>query len=70
MFSTVSRATRYGDYGSSSFTNVAYERLLLEEDEIQGGGDENDDDDFDVGAGARRGGLPFFNLPLNMAPNV
>lgn len=56
---------------ASSFTNVAYERLPLEEEEgIQmqppegsGSGDPFPD--------PSSGGLPFFNLPaLNMPPNV
>lgn len=56
---------------ASSFTNVAYERLPLEEEEgIQmqpphgsGSGDPFPD--------PSAGGLPFFNLPaLNMPPNV
>ncbi|GMI71755.1 AT-hook motif nuclear localized protein 23 [Hibiscus trionum] len=54
---------------ASSFTNVAYEKLPLEEDDMQGGGDgdgggHNMFADVDTGAGP--GGLPFFNLPLNM----
>lgn len=53
---------------AASFTNVAYERLPLDDDEgqVSGGGD---------GGGAVSNpfpdpslGLPFFNLPLNM-PN-
>ncbi|KAK8494547.1 hypothetical protein V6N13_139947 [Hibiscus sabdariffa] len=54
---------------ASSFTNVAYERLPLEEDEqlqMQSGGGSN----MLADAGAGAGGLPFLNLPLNMPPNV
>ncbi|KAI3800416.1 hypothetical protein L1987_28507 [Smallanthus sonchifolius] len=64
---------------AASFTNVAYERLPLDEDEAAassgggGGGGVNVDGD---GGGASHPfpdpssmGLPFFNLPLNM-PNV
>ncbi|KAK8622040.1 hypothetical protein V6N13_097667 [Hibiscus sabdariffa] len=54
---------------ASSFTNVAYERLPLEEDEqlqMQSGGGNN----MLADAGAGAGGLPFLNLPLNMPPNV
>lgn len=65
---------------AASFTNVAYERLPLDEDEqLQmqqasggsgGGGGGNPNNLFaDAGAGSA-GGLPFFNLPLNMPPNV
>ncbi|XVE65282.1 hypothetical protein DITRI_Ditri07aG0168500 [Diplodiscus trichospermus] len=62
---------------AASFTNVAYERLPLEEDDqLQmqnsgggSGGAAGGNNMFpDAGAGA--GGLPFFNLPLNMPPNV
>ncbi|XVE57459.1 hypothetical protein DITRI_Ditri04bG0092200 [Diplodiscus trichospermus] len=62
---------------AASFTNVAYERLPLEEDDqLQmhsggggSGGDGGGNNMFsDTGGGA--GGLPFFNLPLNMPPNV
>ncbi|KAL4385283.1 hypothetical protein GQ457_15G008390 [Hibiscus cannabinus] len=58
---------------ASSFTNVAYERLPLEEDDqlqLQSGGSGGGGDNnmfSDTGAGA--GGLPFFNLPVNMQPN-
>ncbi|KAK8516253.1 hypothetical protein V6N13_046960 [Hibiscus sabdariffa] len=56
---------------ASSFTNVAYERLPLEEDDQlqmqSGGGGGNN---MFADAGAAPGGLPFFNLPLNMPPNV
>ncbi|KDP22981.1 hypothetical protein JCGZ_01738 [Jatropha curcas] len=66
---------------AASFTNVAYERLPLEEDEqLQmqssgGGGDGGSgggvgNNPFPDGAAATSGGLPFFNLPLNMPPNV
>lgn len=65
---------------AASFTNVAYERLPLDEDEqLQmqqasggsgGAGGGNPNNLFaDAGAGSA-GGLPFFNLPLNMPPNV
>ncbi|GAV71237.1 DUF296 domain-containing protein [Cephalotus follicularis] len=57
---------------AASFTNVAYERLPLDDDEqqqqqmqVQGGGGF-----ADGGAGGGAGGLPFFNLPLSMPPNV
>ncbi|CAN8274752.1 unnamed protein product [Cochlearia groenlandica] len=60
---------------ASSFTNVAYERLPLEEDEQQqqqqhlgGGGGGNLFPEVVAGGGG--GGLPFFNLPMNMQPNV
>ncbi|KAL4283252.1 hypothetical protein GQ457_16G027040 [Hibiscus cannabinus] len=60
---------------ASSFTNVAYERLPLEEDDMQGGGDGDDGENnmfagADGGAGAGPGGFPFYSLPLNMPPNV
>ena len=59
---------------AASFTNVAYERLPLEEDEQQhlgGGGGSNGGGNLfpEVSAGGG-GGLPFFNLPMNMQPNV
>ncbi|TYI11746.1 hypothetical protein ES332_A09G228300v1 [Gossypium tomentosum] len=60
---------------ASSFTNVAYERLPLEEDDDQmqmqssGGGGNNGGNMF-TDDGAVPGGLPFFNLPPNMQPNV
>ncbi|GLT81244.1 hypothetical protein SLA2020_526380 [Shorea laevis] len=61
---------------AASFTNVAYERLPLEEDEQlqmqsgSGSGGGGGNNMFaDAGAGGA-GGLPFFNLPLNMPPNV
>ncbi|XP_022737700.1 AT-hook motif nuclear-localized protein 23-like [Durio zibethinus] len=62
---------------AASFTNVAYERLPLEEDDQlqmqsdgsgSGGGGGGNNMFADAGAGA--GGLPFFNLPLSMPPNV
>ncbi|XP_022732057.1 AT-hook motif nuclear-localized protein 23-like [Durio zibethinus] len=62
---------------AASFTNVAYERLPLEEDDQlqmqsggggSGGGGAGNNMFADAGAGT--GGLPFFNLPLNMPPNV
>ncbi|KAL0913342.1 hypothetical protein M5K25_016794 [Dendrobium thyrsiflorum] len=56
---------------AASFTNVAYERLPLEEEELpplqlqSSTGDEgNNGNPFPESAAA---GLPFFNLPLNMA---
>ncbi|KAE8724151.1 AT-hook motif nuclear-localized protein 23 [Hibiscus syriacus] len=55
---------------ASSFTNVAYERLPLEEDDhlqMQSGGSGNN---MFSDAGAAPGGLPFLNLPFNMLPNV
>ncbi|OMO77250.1 hypothetical protein CCACVL1_15127 [Corchorus capsularis] len=65
---------------AASFTNVAYERLPLDEDEqLQmqsggggsgGGGGGGSGNVFAEGAGGGAGGLPFFNLPLNMPPNV
>ncbi|GJT35323.1 AT-hook motif nuclear-localized protein 23-like protein [Tanacetum coccineum] len=60
---------------AASFTNVAYERLPLEEDEAaasSGGGGANGDGDGGGGnpyQDPSSMGLPFFNLPLNM-PNV
>ncbi|KAF9685529.1 hypothetical protein SADUNF_Sadunf03G0064000 [Salix dunnii] len=62
---------------ASSFTNVAYERLPLDEDDqLQmesggggAGGGVGNNGPFNE-AGAASGGLPFFNLPLNMPPNV
>ncbi|KAH0941226.1 hypothetical protein HID58_000863 [Brassica napus] len=58
---------------ASSFTNVAYERLPLEEDEQQhlgGGGGSNGGGNLFPEVSAGGGGLPFFNLPMNMQPNV
>ncbi|TYI11752.1 hypothetical protein ES332_A09G228900v1 [Gossypium tomentosum] len=60
---------------ASSFTNVAYERLPLEEDDDQmqmqsGGGRGNNGGNMFTDDGAVPGGLPFFNLPPNMQPNV
>ncbi|MFS8029986.1 putative AT-hook motif nuclear-localized protein 15-29 [Helianthus anomalus] len=67
---------------ASSFTNVAYERLPLEEDEAEAGGlqmQPQAGQPDGTGAGGGGGGnpfpdpssgLPFFNLPMNMAPNV
>ncbi|GMJ16075.1 AT-hook motif nuclear localized protein 23 [Hibiscus trionum] len=60
---------------ASSFTNVAYERLPLEEDDqlqMQSGGDGSGGggNNMFADAGAAPGGLPFFNLPLNMPSNV
>ncbi|KAF8096768.1 hypothetical protein N665_0301s0016 [Sinapis alba] len=61
---------------AASFTNVAYERLPLEEDEQQhlggGGGSNGGGNLFPevTGGGGGGGGLPFFNLPMNMQANV
>ncbi|KAJ9135038.1 hypothetical protein P3X46_032262 [Hevea brasiliensis] len=66
---------------AASFTNVAYERLPLEEDEqlqMQSGGGSGGGGSGGGGVGnnpfpdgaATSGGLPFFNLPLNMPPSV
>ncbi|CAH8276246.1 unnamed protein product [Arabidopsis lyrata] len=58
---------------AASFTNVAYERLPLEEDEQQqqlGGGSNGGGNLFPEVAAGGGGGLPFFNLPMNMQPNV
>ncbi|XP_065878630.1 AT-hook motif nuclear-localized protein 23 [Euphorbia lathyris] len=67
---------------AASFTNVAYERLPLDEEEQQmhsgGGGGGGSGGNGGVGVGnspfgdgsASSGGLPFINLPLNMPPNV
>ncbi|KAL8201072.1 hypothetical protein R6Q57_012411 [Mikania cordata] len=69
---------------ASSFTNVAYERLPLEEEEAEAGGlhMQPPTSQTDGGPGSGGGGmnsnpfpdpssgLPFFNLPLNMPPNV
>nr|XP_043607957.1 AT-hook motif nuclear-localized protein 23-like [Erigeron canadensis] len=71
---------------ASSFTNVAYERLPLEDDEAEVGGgmqaQQQAVSQTDAGAGAGginsnnnaypdpSSGLPFFNLPLTMPPNV
>ncbi|KAK9049692.1 hypothetical protein SSX86_023064 [Deinandra increscens subsp. villosa] len=54
---------------AASFTNVAYERLPLDEDEAVGngggeGGDGNGGHGFPDPSSM---GLPFFNLPVNMA---
>ncbi|XP_076942846.1 AT-hook motif nuclear-localized protein 23-like [Bidens hawaiensis] len=57
---------------AASFTNVAYERLPLEEDEAAGSGGGGGDGDGNGGNAfpdPASMGLPFFNLPLNM-PNV
>ncbi|KAF5734283.1 DNA-binding family protein [Tripterygium wilfordii] len=53
---------------AASFTNVAYERLPLEEEEeqqlgMQSGGGMGNNGGFGDGSGV--GGLPFLNLPLN-----
>ncbi|CAN8231595.1 unnamed protein product [Cochlearia groenlandica] len=58
---------------AASFTNVAYERLPLEEDEQQqqlGGGGNLFPEVVAGGGGGGGGGLPFFNLPMNMQANV
>ncbi|WOL09544.1 hypothetical protein Cni_G18297 [Canna indica] len=58
---------------ASSFTNVAYERLPLEEEEapaslqMQPPGPGGDDGHGGGHTLAEPSGLPFFNLPLNMA---
>ncbi|XP_039062110.1 AT-hook motif nuclear-localized protein 23-like [Hibiscus syriacus] len=54
---------------ASSFTNVAYEKLSLEEDEIQVDDGDGGESNMFSDAGAGPGVLPFFNLPLNMPPN-
>ncbi|KAI3787510.1 hypothetical protein L1987_42033 [Smallanthus sonchifolius] len=67
---------------ASSFSNVAYERLPLDEEEPEGGGLQMQQPADGGGGGGGGGGinsnnpfpdpssgLPFFNLPLNMAPN-
>ncbi|KAL8207911.1 hypothetical protein R6Q57_007323 [Mikania cordata] len=62
---------------ASSFSNVAYERLPLDEDEPEGGGLQMQP--LDSGGGGLNGnnpfpdpssGLPFFNLPVNMSSTV
>ncbi|KAI3727892.1 hypothetical protein L6452_16514 [Arctium lappa] len=69
---------------ASSFTNVAYERLPLEDEDQEGGGLQMQQpaSQTDGGGGGGGGGgsnnpfpdpssgLPFFNLPLSMPPNV
>ncbi|XP_071695775.1 AT-hook motif nuclear-localized protein 23-like [Rutidosis leptorrhynchoides] len=70
---------------ASSFTNVAYERLPLEDEEVEGGGGlhmQQPASQDGTGSGGGGGinsnnpfpdpstGLPFFNLPLSMPPNV
>lgn len=58
---------------ASSFTNVAYERLPLDDEsqlEMQSGGQNGNNMFGDGGAGGSSGRLPFFNLPLNMPPNL
>lgn len=61
---------------ASSFTNVAYERLPLEEEELpEGGGLQMQQPATDGGAAGGgypdpSSGLPFFNLPMTMGPNV
>ncbi|KAE8726798.1 AT-hook motif nuclear-localized protein 21 [Hibiscus syriacus] len=60
---------------AASFTNVAYERLPLEEDDqlqMQNNGDggSGGGNNMFADAGAGAGGLTFLNLPLNMPPNV
>jgi len=65
---------------ASSFTNVAYERLPLEDDEPEGGGLQMQQPVAQDGGGGGgintinpfpdpSTGLPFFNLPVNMGPN-
>ncbi|XP_057761722.1 AT-hook motif nuclear-localized protein 23-like [Arachis stenosperma] len=59
---------------ASSFTNVAYERLPLDEDEQQlpggGGGQGSGGGGGNSPFGDPSSGLPFFNLPVNMPNNV
>lgn len=65
---------------ASSFTNVAYERLPLEEEEGINVNVNNTNNQMQPGQGSgsidpfpdpSSGGLPFFNLPaMNMPPNV
>ncbi|XP_016201550.1 AT-hook motif nuclear-localized protein 23 [Arachis ipaensis] len=58
---------------ASSFTNVAYERLPLDEDEQQlpgGGGGQGSGGGGNSPFGDPSSGLPFFNLPVNMPNNV
>ena len=62
---------------ASSFTNVAYERLPLEEEEsglqMQGGGGGGDGSVHNTSNNPfpdPSSGLPFLNLPINMPPNV
>ncbi|MED6167695.1 AT-hook motif nuclear-localized protein 23 [Stylosanthes scabra] len=54
---------------AASFTNVAYERLPLDEDEqLQGGGGgQGSGGGGNSPFGDPSSGLPFFNLPVNMA---
>ncbi|XP_054785016.1 AT-hook motif nuclear-localized protein 23-like [Prosopis cineraria] len=59
---------------ASSFTNVAYERLPLDNEEeplpVQNGGDGSGDHDADRdmnGFPSSSSGLPFLNLPVNMS---
>ncbi|XP_010531743.1 PREDICTED: AT-hook motif nuclear-localized protein 21 [Tarenaya hassleriana] len=58
---------------AASFTNVAYERLPLDEHEEQlqvhsgGGGGGNM---FPADSGGGGGGLPFFNLPMSNMPHM
>ncbi|KAE8693149.1 AT-hook motif nuclear-localized protein 21 [Hibiscus syriacus] len=57
---------------ASSFSNVAYERLPLEEDDqlqLQSSGGGNGDNNLFSDTAGRAGGLPFFNFPVNMQPN-
>ncbi|KAJ0612013.1 putative AT-hook motif nuclear-localized protein 15-29 [Helianthus annuus] len=49
---------------AASFTNVAYERLPLDEDEAAASGGGDGADAFNDPSSM---GLPFFNLPVNMA---
>ncbi|GJT04679.1 AT-hook motif nuclear-localized protein 23-like protein [Tanacetum coccineum] len=64
---------------ASSFTNVAYERLPLEDEETPVDGVQIQQPGSQDGSGTGGGsnafpdpssGLPFFNLPMNMPPNV
>lgn len=57
---------------ASSFTNVAYERLPLEEEDtlqMQGGGGDGSVHNSNPFPDPSSG-LPFLNLPINMPPNV
>ncbi|KAD5316881.1 hypothetical protein R6Q59_032101 [Mikania micrantha] len=63
---------------ASSFSNVAYERLPLDEDEPEGGGLQMQPLAAGGGGGLNgnnpfpdpSSGLPFFNLPVNMSSTV
>ncbi|XP_010538496.1 PREDICTED: AT-hook motif nuclear-localized protein 23-like [Tarenaya hassleriana] len=56
---------------AASFTNVAYERLPLEEDEgLGGGGGGGEAANGGGNVFPDGGGLPFYNFSMNMAPNL